>query len=136
MSILGCGCKRSCTLFAVIASIVVGILVALLTVTGIIVVAPAALIVAFGIAVVYLALVLAVVAFRRRHDTDCCLCSTLGTVLTGILGTAATAALLLGVAFPATSILGAIVTGLLGAGVTLTLTATACFAKCLAECAD
>lgn len=134
MAILTCNCKRDCVTWAVVASIAVGVLVAFLRITAVITVSPAALITAFGIAVGYLALVLAISPRLRAAETVGCLCPALAALLIGALGTAAGAVVLLAIPFAATSILGAIITGALAALLTLTLTATACLVKCLAGC--
>lgn len=135
MANFGCRCRLDCTTLAVIASIVIGILVAFLRITAVITLAPVALIVAFGIAVAYLAVTLLVSAFLRTPDTAECLCPALTAALTGSLGTVLIALVLLAIPFAATSILGAIITGALAAAFTLLLTATACLIRCLTGCA-
>ena len=84
----------------------------------------------FGIAVGYLAVVTVAAALARRHGC----CASLGTVLTGALGTAATAVVLL-VTGLAGGVLGSILGGLLVFFFALTLAATACYARCLCETA-
>ncbi|MBQ4600268.1 MAG: hypothetical protein IJB17_01395 [Oscillospiraceae bacterium] len=136
MSNFMCGCRRSCVTLALIASAVVGVLAAFLTITGAITVAPAALIVAFGIAVAYPWLLLVVFRAPRAAEYSGCLCSAVRASLAGALGTAAAALVLLAFTFAVTSVLGAVVTGVLAAGFTLLLTAAACLAKCLAGCQE
>ena len=58
MSNNDCSCKSTCTTVALIVSIAVGIIAAFLRITAAITVTPAFLWVVFGIAVVYLAVVL------------------------------------------------------------------------------
>ncbi len=115
--------KPSCVTLAVIASAILGVVAALLQITAVIAVTPAFLWVALGIAIVYLAVLLAKAGCCRS-----CQCGnrTLNAVLTGILGTALTSVILLAVNFVATSIIGAIFVGLLVLFLSLTITATAC----------
>ena len=123
-----CGCRRDCAFWALIVSLVVGVLVAFLTVTAVIVLTPVVAIVALGFAAVYLALL---AIFSRR--TDGC-CRALKAVLLGLLVTIAAALTILVFSFAATSIIGAIVTGIGAAGATLALTASACYVSCTDDC--
>lgn len=136
MALLNCCCRRDCTLWAVIASLVLGIIGAFLQITGVITVTPIFLIVALGIAVVYLAVLLVLAVLTRRADRRPCLCDPLNAVLAGILGTILLSVVLLAVGITATSIVSAILIGLLTAAVTLTFAGTACLIKCLADCND
>lgn len=132
-----CGCKLSCPLLAVVASIIIGVIGAFLTISATITLTPAFLWVALGIAVVYLAVTLLSVSPAQRSDTRIsCLCPVLSTLIAGILGTALFAAILLGITFAATSIIGAIFAGALLAFLSLVITSTTCLVKCLAGCAD
>ncbi len=126
-----CSCTCSCVTLAAIASFIIGIIAAALTFTATITITPAFLWVALGIAVVYLAVLLASSGTLSRRA---CICSTVTAVLTGILGTALSAVILLGVGFAATSILGAIIAGVLLFFLSLTLTTTACLIKCNLGC--
>lgn len=136
MSLFDCGCTRSCTLLAVIASAVVGVIATILQITAAITVTPAFLWVVFGIAVVYLAVNVVIAARRERITTCGGLCSILNAILTGILGTILFSVILLAVTFAATSIVGALIVGLLLFSFALILTSTACLVKCLANCDD
>ncbi len=124
-----CGCTRDCVFWALIVSLAIGVLVAFLTVTGVIVLAPIASVVALGYAAIYLA---GLAIFRRR---DGC-CRALYALLIGLLVTILAALVLLAFTFAATSIVGAIVTGVLAAAVTLALTASGCYIRCVADCID
>lgn len=115
----------------VIASIVIGIIAAVLRFTAVITLAPAFLWVTFAIAIVFLGILLLTPGTRRASD---CFCKSLTAVLTGILGTVLTSVILLGVAFVATSVLGAIITGALLFFFSLTVTAVACLVKCKYGC--
>ena len=128
-----CGCNWSCKLLAVIASVIIGIVSAFLTISGVVAVTPAFLWVLFGIAVVYLALSLVVLS-ARRSGYDRCICRTLPLFLLGILGTILTSVILLAITFAATSIVGAILVGLLLFFFSLIITATTCLVKCAARC--
>lgn len=131
-----CGCRRDCTFFAVIASIIIGVVTAFLRFAAVISVTPAFLWVLFAIAVAYLALTPITLALIRRYGATCCICRVLPSLLTGILGTILTSVILLSIAFAATSIIGAIITGLLLLFFTLTVVSVSCLATCAARCND
>lgn len=124
-----CGCTRDCVFWSLIVSLAVGVLVAFLTVTAVIVLAPIASVVALGYAAVYLALL---TIFRRRGGC----CRALFAVIIGLLVTILAALVLIAFTFAATSVVGAIVTGVLAAAVTLTLTTSGCYLRCDADCID
>lgn len=125
MSLLNCNCRRDCTLFALIAAVILGIVAAFLQITGTITVAAAFLWVALGIAVVYLAVLLVTSALVRRSECRSCLCGSLAGVLAGILGAILFSLVLLAVGIVATSVISAILVGLLVASLTLTFAGTA-----------
>jgi hypothetical protein len=118
----------------VIASVIVGVVAAFLQITGVIAVTPVFLWVVFGIAVGYLAVSLAATALTRRTENTNCLCSSIKTLLAGILGSILLATVSLAVGIVATSILSAIAVGLLLFFFSLTLTSTACLVICFANC--
>ena len=115
---------------ALLIPAVLGVLAAFLLLGGVIAITPVLTAVAFGIAVGYLAVVTVSAALARRQG--CCI--SLGAVLTGALGTIATAVIVLVVGI-AGGILGAILGGALVFFFALTLAATACYARCLCETA-
>ena len=127
-----CSCGFDCSFLAIAASVIVGIVTTLLTITAVITVTPAFLWVLLGIAVVYLAVNLITSATLRCCRSRDCVQTPLSLILIGILGTILTAIILLGVTFPATSVLGAIVTGALLLFFSLFINATACLVRCLA----
>lgn len=135
MALCGCYCRRDCTLAAIVVSVVLGIVTAFLQISGVITVVPAFLWVALGIAVVYLAVLVAATVLMNRSDKTC-LCPALSTVLVGILGTVLFSLVLLAVGIVATSILSAVLVGLLLAFLFLILTASACLVRCLADCGN
>ncbi len=136
MALFNCNCRRDCTLLAVIASVILGVVAAFLQITAVITVTPAFLWVALGIAVGYLGILLVTTAFARRTGCKPCLRSALETVLTGILGAILFATVLLAVGIVATSVVSAILVGLLVASLTLTFASSACLVLCLADCED
>jgi len=136
MALFSCSCKRDCTLLAVVASLILGIVGAFLQITGTITVTTAFLWVALGIGVVYLAVLLLSTALSRRAECRACRCRSLEAVLTGILGTILFAVVLLAVGIVATSVVSAVLVGLLVASLALTFTGTACLVRCLADCDD
>lgn len=124
MAIFCCENRQSCISLAVIVSAILGVIAAFLRITAVITVTPAFLWVALGIAIGYLAVLLA--------TSQCCggLCrcgsGALTGLLAGILGTALTSVVLLAISFVATSIVGAILVGLLVLFLSLIVSATAC----------
>lgn len=119
-------CNRNeCLIIAIASSIVIGIVAAILNITGIITVTPAFLWVLLGIAVVYLAIAF-VISSLRRFDTPYCARSLIATLIAGILSTVLFSVILLGITFAATSPVGAVFVGLLLASFTLIITATSC----------
>ena len=134
MSNFSCRCNNGCTVLAVIASLIIGIITAFLTITATITVTPAFLWVTLGIAVVYLAVVLLTSALVRGYDVRRCICDVLPVLLLGILGTALVSVVLLAITFAATSIIGAIITGALLFFLSLTISETACLTLCVAGC--
>ena len=125
-----CNCKVNCSGLAIVSSIIIGVIAAILQITAAITVTPAFLWVVLGIAVVYLAVLL--VSASKNCGAKCC--GILSTLLTGILGAALVSVVLLGITFAATSFIGAIITGALLAFLSLTLTSSACLVKCITDC--
>ena len=136
MTLLCCDNRRDCTGIAVIASVIIGIIAAFLQITGVITLAPIFSVVAFGIAVLYLAVTLVATALVQRGYTCKGVCSPLYALLIGVLGTILTAVILLAITFAATSILGAILTGVLLFFLFLVLTTAACLIKSIVGCND
>ncbi len=131
MSLFRCDCKNRCTAAAVIAGIFIGVVVALLRLTGQVTIAPVALIVTFGIGVLYLAVALVTAALAGPKPGE--ISPALTTLLVGILGTILLSALLLGVTFAATSVVGALLYGALAYFFTQAVAATACWVAQLAD---
>lgn len=134
MSIFGYHCKSSCPLAAVITSVIVGVVTAFLQITGTVTVTPAFLWVVFGIAVVYLGVLVVAAALSGRGEASGCFGTALNALLIGILGTALFAVVLLAVGVVATSILSAVLAGVLLFFFWLTLTSSACLVRSLADC--
>ena len=129
-----CGCRNNCTLLAIIASLIIGFVTILLSITATITITPAFLWVVLGIAVVYLGLTLLKSdAFGESCYSEC-VCSALSALFTGILGAILASIILLAIQFAATSIIGAIISGALLFFLTLTITSTVCLIKCIANC--
>lgn len=134
MANLGCNCRSTCTGLAVVASVIIGIITAILNATAIIAVTPAFLWVLFGIAALYLAVTLVTSVFIRSMSIRNCVCSALPALLAGALGTILLSIILLGIEFAATSVLGVIFTGALLFFFALLITSTACLVKCISGC--
>lgn len=133
MAIFNCESKNTCTLAAFVASIIIGIVTAFLQITGVITVTPVFLWVVFGIAIVYLAVLVLSAARIGGPNIGTCGRTALQAVLTGILGSVLVSVILLAVGVVATSVFSAILSGLLLFFFSLTVTGTACLVKCLAE---
>ncbi len=136
MTIFNCECKRDCLLFSAIASIIIGIIVAFLRITGVITVTPILLVIAFGIAVLFLLATLIAAALWGQRICSSCVSTTTSAVMVGVLGTLLLSVVLLLVPFAATSIIGAIITGALAAFLTYIFTSTACTVKCFTKCGE
>lgn len=137
MALFCCDNKCKCTFAGFLASLIIGIIAALLRFTAVITVTPAFLWVVFGIAVVYLGLALVGTA-HARTDGCCrtCICSALTSLIAGILGTVLFSVVLLAIEFAATSVLGAVFVGALLFSFSLTITSTACLVKGYAGCKE
>lgn len=129
-----CNCTNSCTVLAVIAGVILGVIATVLRITATITVTPAFLWVLFGIATLYLLATLIASPYIRRSTGQQCMCSSIRTLLLGILGTILTSVILLGITFVATSIPGAIITGLLLLFFSLIITSASCLIKCIVDC--
>lgn len=134
MAFLGCNGKSDCTGLAIIASVIIGIITAFLRLTGVITATPAFLWVVFGIAVVYLPVILLAVSSDQAEGSRGCVAGTLPVLLAGILGTILLSLILLAIDFVATSVIGAIITGALLLFFSLTVTTTACLIKAIVRC--
>ncbi len=129
MSLNQCERRGACPIAAIIVSIIVGAVTAILQGTEVIALAPVFLYGALVTALVYLGVLLLAAAITERKSA----CSVGGlTALIGILGTIVFSGLLLGVSSGA-GILGAILVGALLFFVTLMLSSVACLTKCLFE---
>lgn len=135
MSTCCCRYKCSCTILALIVSLVIGIIGAFLQITAVITVTPVILWVFFGIAAAILGLL--VLSTPLRSGRTCQEgCSILNTLLIGILGTILLSAVLLLVGITATSVVSAILVGLVLFFFALSLTALACYVRCTADCTE
>lgn len=136
MSLMNCNCRCRCTIFAAIASAIIGVLAAFFQITGLITITPVFLWVAFGIAIVYLGVLVIASALAERAEQCACACSALSGILYGILGTILFALILLAFGVVATSVITAILVGLLLFFFSLMLTNTACLVRRLSDCGN
>jgi hypothetical protein len=127
-----CNCNMGCAEKSVVVSLIIGIIAAVLRFNATIVVTPAFLWVIFGIATVFLGIILLTSACCGERRCECC--ERLNLLLAGALGTILTAIILLAITFPATSVLGAIITGIALFFFSLTITGAACLIKCRSNC--
>ena len=136
MAFLCCNSRNNCSCTTIVASIVIGIITAILRFMAVITVTPAFLWVLFGIAVVYLAILPITAAIIRNSSSRTCVCPAITPLVAGILGTILVSVILLAIPFAATSLFGAIITGALLTFFSLTVTSTACLVKCAFGCSD
>lgn len=134
MNFCSCENRCSCTFFAVILSVALGVVTAFLQITGTITVAPVFSWVFGGVAVLFLLVSLISLSFNEATSVCRCRCPSLNALLIGALGTIVTALIVLAFAFVATSIIGAIVLGLELFFFFLTVTSAACLIRCLFGC--
>ena len=135
MTSSNCSPRCSCTALTVIGSIIVGIITAILVTTATVAITPAFLWVLFGIAALYLPVLLLFTALRRGMGGPC-ICRTLTALLIGLLGTILLALVLLGVALPATGFLLPFLAGVLLFFFALTVGSSACLIRCALGCED
>lgn len=126
-------CSPGCTVIAVAASLILGVITAFLRITAAITVTPAFLWVLLGISVVYLAITLISAAVYRSGGCEG-LCNIVTSLLVGILGTVLFSVILLAIEFAATSVAGAVITGALLFFFFLTVTSAACLVRCFFNC--
>lgn len=131
-----CKCNCTCTIASIIASVIVGVVAAFLQITGVITVTDVFLWVVLGIAVVYLAVLVATAGLAQNRDGCECKCASLSALLYGILGSALFSIILLAVGIVATSVVSAILVALLLLSFSLVITSSACLVRCLADCGD
>lgn len=136
MALFTCHCRGNdgCTVVALVASAIIGVITAFLQITAVITVAPVFLWVAFGVAVAYLAALVLATLIGRRAEATACTCSALGTLLIGILGSILLSVVLLAVGIVATSVISAILVGLLLFFFSLIFAASACLVRCVTGC--
>ncbi len=128
-----CDCRYNCNGLALVASLIIGIIGAVLSFTGVITIAALFYSAVFVVAAVYLA-VLLIGFFVNRNQPKPCVCRSLSLVLGGVLGSILTSLILLAAGFAATSVLGTIILGAALFFVSLLFTSTACLVRCLAGC--
>ncbi len=131
-----CNCKnsRDCTLAAVVASVIIGVVAAFLNFSATIAIPAFVYWIFFGVALVFLAFSLLVAPFVDRKESRDCLCSALSTFLIGVFGTVLLSLVLVLVDIAATGLLSSVLIGLLFASFTLTIASVACLIKCLFNC--
>lgn len=133
MTFLNCENRRDCLGIALIISLIIGVVAAFLQITAVFTLTPVVFLVAFGIAILYLAITLIAASAAQRTTCNRC-CSSLSWLLFGIAGTLLSSVVLLLIAFPATSVVGALFVGVLFFFFTLTISSVTCFVRCLADC--
>ena len=128
-------CKCGCTLWAIVVSVILGIIAAFLQITGVITVGTSFLWIVLGVAIAYLAILLLAVSVYQRENGACeCICEAIGLLIVAILGSVLFSAILLAIGGVAAGAVGAILVGLLIAFFFLTLSSTGCLVKCIADC--
>ncbi len=128
-----CNTRVDCSFLSIAAAIIVGVVAAIVQFTAIVTFTTVFYIVAFGVAVLFLAILLALVPVLYRALCQSSCGFNIKLVTAGILGSIATSIILLAVGFAATSGLGAVFVGLLAAFFTLMVTSIACTINCVGE---
>ena len=131
-----CSCRYRCSLTALIAGLLIGVIAAFLRITGVLTIGTTFLWAALIIAAVYLAVLILSAAVAGKTEPCACLCADLRVLLAGALGTILFALVLLFIDVAAASVIGAVLVGLLLFFVTLLFAGSACLIKCLANCRD
>ena len=133
-----CECKNKCecTLFAVIASLVIGIVAVFLNFSSTLVITQTLLWAFFGASIVFLLIGLLASFGICKSDNRECLCTAVNEFLLGILATVLFSVILLTVDIAAAGLLASILVGILFGVFTLTLTSAACIIKYNLKCKD
>lgn len=134
MTISNCENKLNCTGFALITSLILGIIAAFLQITAVIAIPPILLGSIIVIALVFLLVILIAVSLTQTAAYCRTRCSALSVLLLGILGSILFATILLIIDIVATSVIGAILVGVLVFSFSLFITTTVCLIKCIANC--
>ena len=129
-----CNCKCNCTIAAFIISAIIGVITTILQITGTVTLTPVFLWAAFGVAIAYLGALTIAAAVNGKTEGQSCICNALNTVLAGVLGTIALAAVIAVIGITATSIVSAILSGLLLFFLALTVITTTCLIRYLTDC--
>ena len=129
-----CSCRITCTGLAIVASIVIGIIAAILRYTAVITLTTPFLWAIFGIALGFIFLLLILAPNYRGFSSRCCVCPNINTALIGAVATIFLALVLVGVTFVATSVIGAIIAGAFIGAFSLTVLSIACLVKCAVGC--
>lgn len=129
-----CNSRVDCAFLSIAAAVIVGLVAAIAQFTAIVTFTTVFYIVAFGVAVLFLAILLALVPTLYKVSCQSCCISNIKLTTLGILGTIVTSIILIAVGFAATSVLGAIFVGLLAAFFTLMVTSIVCTINCAGEC--
>lgn len=124
-----CGQRISCGFLAVVASLIIGVVSAFLSITEVLVLTPTFLFITFGVAVGFLAVLL--LSSKEPTQACSCSCSAVSLATTGILGTVLFSLIFLATTVVGTTVIGAILTGLLLFFFSLILTSLTCLIKCV-----
>lgn len=136
MSMCSCRYKWNCMLTALILSLLAGIIVSFLQITGMITVTPVVLCTLLAIAVAILGILTIASAMQSRSGACEAQCTILNGILLGIWGTILFSAVLLVVGIVATSIISAILVGVLVFFFALSLTTLTCYIRCALNCSE
>ena len=134
MNICCCKTKCDCTIIAVIASVIAGIVATFLTFSGTITIPQFVLWIFFGVALGLLGLSVVAAPCIGKREANTCLCASLTSLFVGIFGTVLFSLVLVLVDIAAGGILASILTGLLFGLFALAITSAACIVKNLFDC--
>ena len=129
-----CNTRVDCAFLAMATAIIVGIVAAIAQFTAIVTFTTIFYIVAFGVAALFLAVLLALVPVLYRVACQNCCAYNVKLATLGILGSVVTSIILIAGEFAATSVLGAVFVGVLAASFALMVMSIICTINCVSVC--
>ena len=136
MSNCTCECRWNCAAIGIIISLIVGVVGAIILATTTPVIPVAIYWGTLVTALVFLAVTLIVTAITRLVGTASCLCNTLPTLLSGIIGTIILSIVVLVINIATITLPLAILLGVLIAFAGIMLSGLVCLTTCIAGCSS
>ena len=132
MALCNCCFRCRCPIAAIILSVIAGVVAAFLHITGVFTATAVSVVVALGVAVLYLGILL--LGRARDAEVSGCVCAAGNALLIGIVGSVLLSLILLAAGIVATSIFSAIGVGILVFFFVLMIAAAACLIRSDAGC--